>query len=64
LLLDLLRIKDLLQIAYFGHKFAIIFRRAYGQAEKFYQISGSKSSIFATILNTQQVYYLELKNIF
>jgi len=56
-----LRIKDLLQIAYFGHKFAIIFRRAYGQAEKFYQISGSKSSIFVTILNTQQVYlYLYL----
>ncbi|OGZ68787.1 MAG: hypothetical protein A3D44_02210 [Candidatus Staskawiczbacteria bacterium RIFCSPHIGHO2_02_FULL_42_22] len=57
-LLDLLRIKDLLQIAYFGQKFAIIFRRAWRQAEKFYQISGSKSSIFVTILNTQQVYCL------
>ncbi|OGZ68790.1 MAG: hypothetical protein A3D44_02225 [Candidatus Staskawiczbacteria bacterium RIFCSPHIGHO2_02_FULL_42_22] len=26
------------------------------QAEKFYQISDPKSSIFVTILNTQQVY--------
>ncbi|OGZ69888.1 MAG: hypothetical protein A3D44_03245 [Candidatus Staskawiczbacteria bacterium RIFCSPHIGHO2_02_FULL_42_22] len=47
---DLSLNKILLQIAYFGYKFARIFRRAYGQAEKFYQISSSKSVIFVTNL--------------
>jgi|SRR3989344_498654 len=48
--IDLSLNKILLQIPYFGYKFAIMFRRAWRQAGTFYQISGSKSSIFVTNL--------------
>ncbi|OGZ68358.1 MAG: hypothetical protein A3D44_01675 [Candidatus Staskawiczbacteria bacterium RIFCSPHIGHO2_02_FULL_42_22] len=56
--------KILLQIVYFGRKFARIFRRAYGQAEKFYQIFISKSSIFVTKLILQEVFISDLPSHF